>query len=96
MDLLAQLGIKVPDIVSGIAGGMVNALVFQRSSPWAAVASVLVGGLTSNYLAEPAASKLGLSVGPAGFIIGLTAMVICQGVMAGVQRWASTQGKPNA
>ena len=95
MELLVQLGIKIPDIVSGIAGGMVNALLFQRTSPLGAVASVLAGGLTSNYMAEPLAKQLGMSIGPAGFIIGLTAMVICQGIMAGAQKWATNAGKNN-
>lgn len=92
MDFLAQFGIKIPDLVSGIAGGMVNAMLFQRTTPGAAVASVVAGGLTSMYLAEPMAKQFGLTVGPSGFIIGLTAMVVCQGLMAGAQKWAASRG----
>lgn len=93
MEFLASLGVKVPDLVSGIAGGMVNAILFQRTTPGAAVASVIAGGLTATYLAEPMAKQFSMSIGPSGFIIGLTAMIVCQGLMAGAHKWAATRGK---
>jgi len=93
VEFLATLGIKIPDIVSGIAGGMVNALLFQRTSPIAAMSSVLAGGLTANYLAEPMAKQFTLNIGTAGFIIGLTAMIVCQGLMTGANKWAATRGQ---
>lgn len=92
MDFLTLIGIKVPDLIAGIAGGMVNAILFQRSAPWAAAASVVAGGLTANYMAEPTAKMFAMNVGPAGFVIGLTAMIVCQGLMAGAQKWASSKG----
>lgn len=95
MEWLQSIGIKVPDIVAGIAGGMVNAILFQRSSPIAAVASVIAGGLTANYIADPMAKQFSMNLGPAGFVIGLTAMIVCQGLMAGAQKWADSKGKKN-
>lgn len=31
--LLVQLGVKMPDLIAGFAGGVVNAFVFKRSDP---------------------------------------------------------------
>lgn len=93
-DLFSNLGVKIPDLVAGFAGGVVNALLFQRTDPVAALVSVVVGGLTANYAAATFSKMSGLEIGFAGFIVGLGAMVICQGLLAGVKKWAPL-GKEN-
>jgi uncharacterized membrane protein YeaQ/YmgE (transglycosylase-associated protein family) len=86
-----KLGIEVADLIAGLCGGMVNALVFQKSSPWGALASVVVGALTAAYLAASMATQFNVRQGPAGFIVGLTAMAICQGLMNAAQKWAAAR-----
>ena len=89
--LLATLGIKLPDLFAGFAGGIVNAFVFKRSDPWAVAGSMVVGAFTANYLGEPASHMLGLGSGAAAFIVGISGMAVCQGIIAAAQNW-----KPNA
>lgn len=86
-NLFDNIGLHIQDLVSGFAGGTVNALFFQRSQPAAAVASVLGGALTANYMAVAAAHLTGTDEGVAGFIVGVTAMAICQGLFSVVQSW---------
>ena len=75
-DFFTFLGIKIPDLVSGFGGGVVNALFFQRAKPIDALASVIGGAITANYLAPVAAHLSGTDEGVAGFIVGVTAMAI--------------------
>lgn len=85
--LLVTLGVKLPDLLAGFAGGLVNAFVFKRADPWSVAGSMVVGALTANYLGEPAARMLGLSTGPSAFIVGVAGMAICQGIVAAIQQW---------
>ena len=97
--LLFTLGIKLPDLFAGFAGGVVNAFVFKRSDPWAVAGSMVVGAFTANYLGEPATHVLGLSNGASAFIVGIAGMAICQGIIAAVQNWKpsiSSGGKNGA
>lgn len=87
---LLTIGVKVPDMLAGFAGGVVNAFVFKRGDPWSVAGSMVVGALTSNYLGEPAAHLLGLSNGPSAFIVGVAGMALCQGIVAAAQNWRPT------
>lgn len=86
-DLLVAIGIRTQDLVAGLAGGVVNAFVFQRSNPVAIVGSVIVGALTAAYLTEPAARFTGTTGGATAFIVGLGAMAICQAIVGQIARW---------
>ena len=86
-DLLATLGIKTSDLIAGLAGGIVNAFVFQRSNPVTIVGSVIVGALTAAYLTEPAGRITGTTGGATAFIVGLGAMAICQGIIAQISKY---------
>ena len=86
-DILAEIGIRAQDIVAGLAGGVVNAFVFQRSNPAAIVGSVVVGSLTAAYLTEPASRFFGTTGGATAFLVGLCAMAICQAVVAAASKW---------
>jgi hypothetical protein len=92
--ILIHLGVKLPDLIAGAAGGVVNAFIFRRVSPSAAAASVVVGALTANYLAEIAVHVFGAyspSQGAAAFIVGLTGMVVCQTIVAAAASWRPGQ-----
>lgn len=91
-DLLVDLGVKTQDLVAGLAGGVVNAFVFQRSNPVAIFGSVIVSALTAAYLTEPAAKFTGTNGGATAFIVGLGAMAICQGIVAQITKWKTTGG----
>lgn len=86
-----RIGIKIPDLIAGFAGGVVNAFVFKRSDPTSIVASMVVGAFTANYLSGTIASYLnrwvGTSDGAAAFIVGLAGMAICQGIAEAAKSW---------
>lgn len=84
---LVQIGIKLPDLVAGFGGGVVNAIVFRRADPASIIGSMIVGALTANYLTEPVARYLGTSQSASGFIVGLAGMAICQGIVEAAKSW---------
>lgn len=84
---LVELGIKIPDMVAGFGGGVVNAIVFKRSDPISIIGSMIVGALTANYLAEPFGHYLGTAAGSSAFIVGLAGMAICQGIVEAAKSW---------
>jgi hypothetical protein len=94
--LLIYIGVKLPDLVAGFAGGLVNAFVFRRADPVSIVGSMIVGAFTANYLAESVAHYLGTSGGASAFIVGLAGMAICQGIVEAAKSWRpfQSQGKP--
>lgn len=91
-ELLIWLGIKVPDLIAGFLGGVVNAFVFQRQGVVPVIGSMIVGAITANYMASTVGKVFMLSDGPAGFVTGLCGMAICQGVFAVISKWRPTQG----
>lgn len=92
-DYLIEFGVKTQDLVAGLAGGVVNAFVFQRSTPMAIIGSVIVGALTAAYLTDPAAKLTGTTGGATAFIVGLGAMAICQGILARLSKWRDQNPK---
>jgi hypothetical protein len=85
--ILIGLGVKMPDLIAGFAGGVVNAIALKRSDPWSIIGSVVVGGLTANYLTDPFTHYLGTGQQTSGFLVGLAGMAICQGIIAGAAKW---------
>ncbi|TAK50221.1 MAG: hypothetical protein EPO23_03175 [Xanthobacteraceae bacterium] len=93
--MLTEIGIRLPDLIAGLSGGVVNALVFKRTSPFAFIGSVIVGALSANYLGPSAAQYLGTLSGAAAFLVGLAGMAICQSVVAAATRWRPNIGGRN-
>jgi uncharacterized membrane protein YeaQ/YmgE (transglycosylase-associated protein family) len=89
--ILESVGIRLPDIIAGFAGGVVNSFVFKRSDPLSIIGSMIVGAFTANYLSEAAAKYVGAGKGATAFIVGLCGMAICQGIVAAVRRWRPTK-----
>lgn len=99
------LGIKVTHVVAGIAGGTVRALLLGGG--WvAAITSVVIGSITAGYVTTPA-YYLALKWFPVpaepstehaiGFLVGLTAMLICEGFLKYAKGWSRNPvvpGKP--
>lgn len=95
--LQALLGIKSTHLIAGIAGGVVRA--FLAGGSWMeAVSSVVVGSLTAGYITTPvyAAASAYLpgiandvsSEHAIGFLVGLTAMLICEGALRFARGWS--------
>lgn len=81
---LEDLGLHAKTLIAGFSGGVVHALVFKQREPLAVIGSVLTGTLTANFLAPVVAHYVGdwLGDGGSAFVVGLTAMAICQSVMS--------------
>lgn len=83
---LVSIGIKLQDLIAGIGGGVVNALALKRSDPGSIISSIIVGGLTANYLSEFLQRYLGTSASTSGFLVGLGGMAFCQGIIASMAK----------
>lgn len=92
-ETLLALGITIKHAIAGFAGGVASAFVFRNARPADALSSVLVGTLTANYFTEHASRVTGLGEGGAGFLIGLTAMIICQKVVDAARKWTPSFGQ---
>lgn len=85
--LLSWLGVNVPDLFAGFAGGVVNAFVFKRADPMSILGSVVVGACTANFLSGPIGHYIGVSGGASAFVVGLGGMAICQGIVEAAKSW---------
>lgn len=91
-----SLGIKLPDLFAGFAGGIVNAARSRKLDPWAVVSSMVVGGLMANYMADTFSQFLGNKPGFAAFCIGAAGTPLAQGIIEASRSWrpfGSSNGK---
>lgn len=80
---LDDLGLNAPRLIAGFAGGVVHAIVFKERNPGAVIGSVIAGTLTANFLSPLVAHYASfLGDGSCAFLVGLTAMAICQGLVS--------------
>jgi hypothetical protein len=97
------LGIKLTHLLAGVAGGTVRA--FLAGGGWlAAVSSVVIGSLTAGYLTTPiyagvkayfpAVNRDISSEHAVSFLVGLTAMLICEGVLRAARGWSKNPTIP--
>lgn len=87
-DQLVELGIRLPDLLAGFCGGIVSALAMRQTTMPQIMTSVIVGGLTANFLGVPAATYVGFAnTGAPSFIVGLGGMAICQGLIEAIKKW---------
>jgi len=87
MSVFDDLGLNAGRLIAGFAGGVLHAFAFKQTSPMAQVSSVVGGTLTANFLGPAAAHFVPMWVGDGGtaFLVGLSAMAICQGIVAMVR-----------
>lgn len=74
-------------MVAGFCGGVSYVFVARKITPMQAVGSIIVGTFTANYLGELVAKMTTLGPSAAGYVTGLAAMGICQGVLEAVDQW---------
>lgn len=97
------IGIKATHLLAGVAGGTVRA--FLAGGGWiAAVSSVVIGSLTAGYLTTPIYSGVKAyfpgvhsdvsSEHAVSFLVGLTAMLICEGVLRAARGWSKNPKLP--
>lgn len=96
------LGIKITHIAAGVAGGAVRALLMGGG--WmAAFTAVLIGSLTAAYFTTPAYYLLSRYTSipqepstehAVGFLVGLTAMMICEGFLKYARGWSRNPTLP--
>jgi hypothetical protein len=75
MNIETDLGLNLKLMFAGLAGGVVNALVFWQGFPQA-IASVIAGVFMANYGAPLVAHWLDLPEPVAGFLCGMSALVL--------------------
>lgn len=100
----ATTGIKVAHLLAGLAGGLVRAFVLGGGF-WRTATSVICGSLTAAYLTGPVFALavyyfpfLGhdrSSEYACGYLVGMTAMVIAEGVLRWARRWAADPKLPS-
>lgn len=93
--ILTELGIKMSDVVAGLAGGIVNAFAFRKTDPLSMITSIVIGTLTATFLADYPARWFGTSGNATAFIVGLGGMAICQGIVAGIKKFNFPIGATN-
>jgi hypothetical protein len=76
--LLAQIGLRVPELTGGAAGGIVNSFLFRASTALSILGNITVGALMANYVTESAVRIMGTSERLTGFAIGLAGMAAAQ------------------
>ena len=86
-DFLASIGLHIRDIVAGLAGGLINTILFRESKPWKIVGSIIVGGLAANYVGPPVAKFFGTSPESSAFFVGLAGMAICRNLIKAAISW---------
>lgn len=86
------LGIKASSVLAGLAGGLVRSLILPGLTVRQAIVSCIIGALTAGYLTPaaveywPFEASQGIE-GAFGYAIGLSAMLICEGVIRAARHW---------
>lgn len=84
---LEELGWKLPLLVAGFAGGVVNAFMLRRANVVDVTGSLVVGMFTANYWTEAAVRYIGTPELPTAFLVGVCGMAIARGVFNAARRW---------
>lgn len=82
MSILDDLGLDVKMMLAGFSGGVTHQFFFGKRDFYSSLGSMIGGLFTANYLAPSVAHYLGAPDAPIGFIVGLTALIFCQGVVS--------------
>ncbi len=96
-NFLSEIGVHIGDLVAGFVGGLARILMPPFMGAWSSLSTVLLGALTAAYMTDPAIALIGdkVSRGTVGFIIGLGAMVLCQGLIGAVGKFSANLKLPS-
>ncbi len=90
--LQTYIGIKAGSLLAGFFGGLVKALLMKNVTAGQALFSCVVGALTAGYFTPIAMhwipfAEVSGAEGAVGYAIGLTAMMIVEGLLNAARRW---------
>ena len=91
----SSFGFHTRDIIAGFMGGIANSFVYKKSKPWAIIGSVVVGGISANYLSPVISNIFGTSSETSAFLVGLTGMAVCQHIVESARSWKLFKGPGN-
>lgn len=93
LEFLHEIGVRLDYITGGLAGGFVSAMMMRNVTPGQAIISATVGAFTANWLTDTVAQFSGTFIKPGGicFVVGLTAMVICQFFIEKMSGWIAAR-----
>jgi hypothetical protein len=89
----AGLGLHLDLLVAGFSGGICGAYAARKGTPLDIIGSIVVGGLTANYLSATISNFLGTVVLVPAFAIGLAGVPICQKIIKSVDLWTPFKGQ---
>lgn len=97
---LKGLGLNEGTATAGLLGGTVRGLIIQGGFV-NGVISALVGAITANYFAPGIAMSAtfnawNLSEGTIGFVVGMCAMLICEGILKIAKDWSTNPRFPRS
>lgn len=94
----SEIGISLQLALAGFWGGVVHALIMRRVSLIEVLTAVVVGMMTANYLGGVAVKYTGAPELATGFIVGLSGMIICRGIISAATsfKFGRDQGTNNA
>jgi hypothetical protein len=92
-DFWSSIGFHLKDLVAGVAGGAARSFLFRKFKPWAIIGSVVVGGISANYLASVVSNFLGTPLLPSAFIVGLAGMELCGRIIESAGSWNPIRGQ---
>lgn len=87
-----SLGLNESTAAAGLLGGTVRGLIIQGG--WLnGIVSAIVGAITANYMASSIALSATFNVGnwsegTIGFVVGMCAMLICEGILKYARDWS--------
>lgn len=84
-EFLKEIGINLQLSLAGFVGGTVNALAVRKATLAEILGIVITGMAAANYLGEVAVKYTGAPELATGFIVGLSGMVICRGIISAAQ-----------
>lgn len=84
---LKDLGLNAQMLIAGFSGGIVHAFFFGERNWWAGIGSVVGGLFTSNYVGPWVSNAVSIPESLAGFVVGLTSLMVCQGIVGAVRGW---------
>ena len=90
---MSDLGLNSKILLSGFAGGIVHTFFFGEKNIWAISGTIIGGMLTANYVGEFTASIAHVPDTLGGFLVGLSAMIVCQGIMGMVKSRINSKGR---
>jgi hypothetical protein len=95
---LKGIGLNESTATAGLLGGTVRGLIIQGG--WVnGIVSALVGAITANYMASGLSisttfNPWSWSEGTIGFIVGMTAMLLCEGILKYARDWSADPKLP--